>query len=141
MSDFLLLLPGYHLRRAASVTFTELSELLRDLDLRPADAAMLVIIAEQPRITPSELGKALGIQRANMVPMVARMEDRGAIFRSPLDGRSFGIELTPEGSALCARARQVMTAFEERLTARIPPEHRTHLLPALRSLWDDDIAD
>lgn len=140
MADFLLSLPGYHLRRAAGVMFADLCEALRPLDLRPADAAMLITIDDHPRITPSELGKILGIQRANMVPMVARMEERGAIFRTQLDGRSFGLELTPEGSALCVRARATMLAFEERLLERIPPQHREHLLPALEAIWSNQTA-
>lgn len=140
MADFLLSLPGYHLRRAAGVMFADLSEALRDLDLRPADAAMLITIDDRPRITPSELGKILGIQRANMVPMVARMEERGAVFRTPLDGRSFGLELTPEGTGLCASAKGIMLAFEERLLERIPAQHRDHFLPALKAIWGDQPA-
>ena len=96
---------------------------------------MLVTIADNPRITPSDLGKALGIQRANMVPMVARMEERGVVARSPIDGRSFGLELTVQGTALCDEARQIMTTFEQRLLQRVPSEHRDHLLPALKALW------
>ena len=135
MADFLASLPGYHLRRAANLVVAELGEALAPLDLRLTDAAMLVMIADNPRITPSDLGKALGIQRANMVPMVARIEERGAIARSPIDGRSFGLELTVKGSALCDEARQVMTTFEQALIQRVPPEHRDHLLPALKALW------
>ena len=135
MADFLVSLPGYHLRRAANLVVAELGEALGPLDLRLADAAMLVTIADNPRITPSDLGKLLGIQRANMVPMVARMEERGVVARRPIDGRSFGLALTAQGMALCRKAREIMTAFEQALMQRVPPEHRDHLLPALKALW------
>ena len=135
MADFLSFLPGYHLRRAANLVVAELGEALAPLDLRLTDAAMLVTIADRPRITPSDLGKVLGIQRANMVPMVARMEERGVVARSPIDGRSFGLELTVQGTALCGEVHEIMTTFEQRLLERVPPEHRDHLLPALEALW------
>lgn len=135
MADFLASLPGYHLRRAANLVVAELGDALSPLDLRLTDAAMLVTVADNPRITPSDLGKLLGIQRANMVPMVARMEERDVIARSPIDGRSFGLELTVKGSALCDEARQVMTTFEQALIQRVPPEHRDHFLPALKAVW------
>lgn len=136
MSDFLLSLPGYHLRRAANAVVAELTEALAPLDLRLTDASMLFTVADCPRITPSELGKVLGIQRANMVPMVARLEQRGVIFRTPLDGRSFGLELTPPGAELCRQARDILLACEVRLLERVPIAHRDHLVPALGALWD-----
>jgi len=136
MNDFLRELPGYNLRRASNAVLTELTDGLGELDFRPTDASMLITIDGNPHITPSELGRILGIQRANMVPMVARMEGRGAIKRIKLDGRSFGLELTKEGIILCERAKDILLAYEERFLERVPAEHREHLLPALRALWE-----
>lgn len=135
MSEFLENLPGYNLRRASNAVLAELMEGLCDLDFRPTDASMLITIESNPQITPSELGKILGIQRANMVPMVARMEKRDAIHRIKLDGRSFGLELTPQGIELCQRAKAILLAYEERFLLRVPAKHREHLLPALRAIW------
>lgn len=135
MDDFLGRLPGYNLRRASTAILSELTDGLSELELRPTDASMLITIGNQPGITPSQLGKILGIQRANMVPMVARLEERSAIVRIKRDGRSFGLELTQEGSELCAHAKAVLISYEERFLLRVPPEHREHLVPALRALW------
>lgn len=136
MDDFLKRLPGYNLRRASTVILSELTDGLSELDLRPSDASMLITIDDHPRVTPSELGRILGIQRANMVPMVVRLEDRGEIVRIKRDGRSFGLELTQKGSELCNRAKAILLKYEENFLKRVPPEHREHLLPALRALWD-----
>lgn len=140
MDDFLKHLPGYNLRRASTLILSELTEGLGELELRPSDASMLIIIGDHPRVTPSELGRILGIQRANMVPMVARLEDRGEIVRIKRDGRSFGLELTQKGSDQCNRAKAILLKYEERVLLRVPAEHREHLLPALRALWDDTSA-
>lgn len=136
MDDFLGCLPGYNLRRASTAILSELADGLSELELRPTDASMLITIGSKPGITPSRLGKILGIQRANMVPLVARLEERSAIVRIKRDGRSFELELTPEGCDLCTRAKAILIAYEERFLLRVPPEHREHLVPALRALWN-----
>lgn len=135
MDDPLLRLPGYSLRRAASAMLAELSAKLEPLELRFADVSALMIIAANPGITASQLGRMIDVQRANMVPLIARIEAAGLIARRPLDGKSHSLELTEAGKARLAQAQSVIDAFEESLLARIPPQHRDHLMPALNALW------
>ena len=135
MRDPLPSFPGYALRRAANATAAELAERLAPLGLRQSDVSVLILIAENPGVTASAVGRALDIQRANMVPLLNRLEDAGLIERAPIDRKSFGLHLTPHGRELLAEARAVVEGFEAELIARVPPEHRPHLLPALEALW------
>ena len=57
------------------------------------------------------------------------------IARAPIDRKSLGLDLTEHGHARLAEARRVVERFEAELIARVPPEHRAHLLPALEALW------
>lgn len=135
MRDPLPQLPGYVLRRAANATAAELAARLAPLELRQSDVSALILIAENPGVTASAVGRQLDIQRANMVPLLKRLEDAGLIERLPLDGKSLGLELTARGRAKLAEARAVIESFEAGLLRRIPAEHRDHLLPALEALW------
>ena len=135
MRDPLPSFPGYALRRAANATAAELSARLAELGLRQSDVSVLILIAENPGVTASAIGRALDIQRANMVPLLNRLEDARLIERAPIDRKSLGLDLTEPGRELLARARQVVESFEGELLARVPPEHRPHLLPALEALW------
>lgn len=135
MRDPLPALPGYALRRAANATAAELSARLAALELRQAEASALILMDANPHITASALGRALDIQRANMVPLLKRLEDAGLIVRSPLDRKSQGLALTPAGRDRMQAARAVIDRFERELLERIPTEHRDHLLPALNALW------
>ena len=135
MRDPLPSFPGYALRRAANATAAELSARLAELGLRQSDVSVLILIAENPGVTASAIGRALDIQRANMVPLLNRLEDARLIERAPIDRKSLGLDLTEPGRELLARARQVVESFEAELLARVPPEHRPHLLPALEALW------
>ncbi len=135
MRDPLPSFPGYALRRAANATAAELAERLAEVDLRQSDTSVLILIGENPGVTASAVGRALDIQRANMVPLLKRLEDAGLIDRAPIDGKSRGLALTSLGETRMAKAREVVEAFEAELIARVPPQHRAHLLPALEALW------
>ena len=135
MRDPLPSYPGYALRRAANATAAELAARLATLFLRQSDVSVLILVGENPGVTASALGRALDIQRANMVPLLKRLEEAGLIARTALDGKSRGLDLTPAGRDRLDQARKVVDDFERELIERVPPEHRPHLLPALEALW------
>ena len=135
MKDVLADLPGYSLRRASSTMLAEFSAMLAPLGLRPTDASMLVLIEANPGITSSAVGQMLAIQRANMVPLMVRLEEKRLISRTALDGRSIGLSLTSLGEECCTKVQAVIAEHEQNLLSRIPEAHRDHLAPALKALW------
>lgn len=128
-------LPGYALRRAANAMMAELASRLGALDLRISEATVLLLIEGRDSMTSSEIGKVLDIQRANMVPLLNRLEGAGLIERRPIDRKSQAIVLTSAGEARLAEVHALTGRFEDDLLARIPDEHRNHFLPALRALY------
>ena len=135
MTDILRQRPGYALRRAANAMMGELARRLALIDLRIAEASVLLLVERRHDVTASEIGRVLDIQRANMVPLLARLEEAGLIERKPIDGKSQAVLLTPAGQERRDQADAITTAFEDDLLARIAPEHRDHLVPALGALW------
>jgi DNA-binding MarR family transcriptional regulator len=127
-------LPGYLLRRAANAMMAELAIRLAALDLRISEATVLLLLDERTDLTSANIGKILDIQRANMVPLLARLEGAGLIRREPLDRKSLAILLTDEGRSCRAQVDAITQQFEDDLLARIPPDHRPHLVPALQAL-------
>lgn len=132
--DPLVSLPGYALRRAANAMMAELSARLDPFDLRISDASILLLAADGKDRTSSDIGKMLDIQRANMVPLLNRLDEAGLIERVPINLKSQAIRLTPDGQRKLAEVRAIIDRFEADLLDRIPPEHRQHFLPALQSL-------
>ncbi|MCJ2185874.1 MarR family winged helix-turn-helix transcriptional regulator [Novosphingobium beihaiensis] len=135
MTDLLAQLPGYALRRAANAVMGELAPILAGHDLKIAEAAVLLLVREQANLTSSQIGKTLDIQRANMVPLLNRLESAGLIHREPIDKKSLAINLTKDGEAKICEAGAAIDTFEKNLLARVPAEHRDHLLPALNAIW------
>ena len=134
--DPLSALPGYLLRRAANTMMAELQSRLLKIGLRISDASVLLLIAENRQLTSSEIGKILDIQRANMVPLLARLEAANLINRQPIDRKSQAIVLTSAGLKVLAQVKELTAKFEADLVDRIPAEHRDHFIPALRALID-----
>lgn len=135
MKDPLTNLPGYVLRRASAAALAELNQLLEPLKLRHADVAFLLLIEATPGISQSEAGRILEIQRANMVPFVSRLERRGLLERTKVDGRSQALRLTAAGRAMLAKARRIIGSFETSLMNRVPEKMRPMVLPILMALW------
>jgi len=141
MHDPLRQLAGYLLRRAAGAAVAELNTRLAALKLRHADVALLMLIESNPGMTQSRAGRLLDIERANMVPFVARLEGRGFVRRRQVDGRSQALELTARGRLVLAKARSVVDAHEAALLARVPAALRASVLPVLTALWQEGTSE
>ena len=74
LQEPLLGLTGYVLRRASTAALGEFSQKLASVDLRPTDAALLVLLDAAPEVTHSEAAETLGLRRPNLVPVVAGLE-------------------------------------------------------------------
>ncbi|GGE37680.1 hydroxycinnamic acid degradation regulator [Marinicauda pacifica] len=126
---------GYALRRASSLEMANLSNQLAQLDLRPTEGSVIVIVQANPGIRQSDIGRMLDIASANMTPLIARLDSRGLILRKRKDGRSQGLRLTEEGMRLATQALAEMEKHEREMMARVPEAMREPLVSALQSIW------
>lgn len=133
-TDPLVDLPGYLLRRAANAMMAELATRLAVLDLRISEATVLLLLGSRRDLTSAKIGKALDIERANMAPLLARLEQAGLIRREPINRKSQAILLTQDGVSRLGQVQSVTRQFETDLLDRIPDAHRAHFVPALRAL-------
>jgi len=104
---------GYQLRRASTVMMAHLGAALAETGLTPTEASILLLIDANPACTQSDLGRALAIKRANMVPLMSGLLKRGAVERAPVDGRSQALSITANGQALVADVRSRIDRHEQ----------------------------
>jgi DNA-binding MarR family transcriptional regulator len=135
MNDPLNILPGYLLRRISNALHEDFSAQLSHIGLRPSDASALFLIEANPKITPSALGQILGIKRANMVPIIARLEKQGLTQRVAIDGRSYGLSFTTQGQEAYRKVKRTIKQHEDNILDRVPEKSRTHFVKALEALW------
>ena len=129
---------GYALRRAQLKVFGEFIDALAELDLRPAHFSVLTVVDANPGVLQSSACAALGIQKANFVPLLDSLQRRGLLRRVARDGRANGLHLTDEGKRVLARARRLHDRLERRLTAQMSPLERKRLIATLNRLSGAD---
>jgi DNA-binding MarR family transcriptional regulator len=127
---------GYALRRAQGAIFADFNHTLAELNLRPGQFAVLLLIDQNPGTSQSSVSAALGIQKANFVATIADLEHRGLVRRrkSESDGRTYSLGLTPRGRATLQHAAELQSLHEARVIAQIGPEGRLQLLNLLDRL-------
>jgi len=127
---------GYALRRAQLAVFDDLITSFAQLDLRPGQYSVLVLLGHTPGLKQSDVAAALGIQRANFVVLLDALERRGLARRSaaPSDRRSYALYLTDAGEKVLARAKELERNLEARLDAKLGPGGRERLLELLGRL-------
>jgi DNA-binding MarR family transcriptional regulator len=134
LTDYL----GYALRRAQMAAVGEFLEAFADMDLRPTQFAVLTLIDANPGVRQTEVCAALGIQKANFVPLLNELERRGLALRKSVaaDRRSSALHLTALGNSTLQRACAVHEVYESRFVTRLGRRGRDQLLALLNKVMD-----
>lgn len=127
---------GYWLRRAQVWAMTGFLETMKELDLRPTQFSVLILINENPGIRQTEVCAALGLQKANFVPLLNELERRGLAVRKVgmPDRRSSALYLTSQGETLLQRANQLHAQWEAQIASRLGTRGQEQLRELLQKL-------
>lgn len=125
---------GYFARRLQVWIFQDFISRLSALDLSPAQFSVLVVISANEGLSQAELALTLGIERARLVRLLHRLQQRGLTQRLPssADGRRHALRLTREGQRVLARAKALAEQHEAGVIKRLGAERHRMLLEALR---------
>jgi DNA-binding MarR family transcriptional regulator len=137
MKDPLSLLPGYALRRASAAMQHALGLRLSTLGLTATEASILILVDANAQATQSDIGRTLGIKRANMTPLTARLVDRALIERHRVDGRSQSLRLTSAGDTILKDVWRAVEAHEAHLISHIPMTDQPGFAAALKALYEN----
>ncbi|GAB3843201.1 MarR family winged helix-turn-helix transcriptional regulator [Dactylosporangium cerinum] len=105
------------------------AERIARLDLTPAQAGLLRMIAVTPGLSQQAYAKRLGTPPSRFVILVDAMQDRGLIERRPgqPDRRSYALHLTEAGQHLLRQLGAVGKAHDDDLCAALTLEERVTL--------------
>lgn len=132
-------LVGYLLRRAEIRIINDLSESLLPLGLRPSTFTILVVVAENPKISQSQVCEILNVKHANFVALASELEAAKFLRRepSPADRRQLELGLTADGARMLKRAWRIVDAQEARLLRALGASASQQFQYALRTLIAD----
>ena len=125
---------GYLVRRAQLWIFQDFERTLASVDIRPAEYSVLCVIGANPGLPQTALAQALGIERARLVRLLDRLEDRKLAQRVPSasDRRSHALHLTKEGERFLPRVKALAAEHEAHVEDKLGLKGRRELLGLLQ---------
>jgi DNA-binding MarR family transcriptional regulator len=90
---------GFYLRLAQDASFRAFAQRSGRRDLKPGRFAAMMVIHNNPGVTPTALGRATARDKSSITPLLQALERQGLIVRRSTanDGRSYGLTLTSAG--------------------------------------------
>src|SRR6185436_3707410 len=129
---------GYRMRRAQGAMHRDYVASVAGLDLTQKQTATLWLINANPGVSQVSVAAALGMDRATMMAVTDRLEDRSLLMRkrSTVDRRRQELYLTPAGQSMLRKVKARITEHEERFKALFKPAELAALLSALEKFRD-----
>lgn len=129
-------LAGYHLRRASNVFGNDFSRAMAGTGVRQVLFGILSVVAGNPGINQGAAGRALGIQRANMVSLINELVAAGLIDRRTAreDRRAFALTVTPAGAAKIDECLRRIRSHEASLLSDLDAGERATLIELLQRI-------
>ncbi len=124
---------GYSLRRAQITLTRDLKARFRALDLSPAQFALLLVVEANPGLAQARVAEALAIERARLVLMLDRLEQRNLLVRtrSKSDRRSHALHVTDAGRRVLRTLVDLQAAHERYIEDTIGAAGKADLLRLL----------
>ena len=129
---------GYALRRTQSAVFSDFAATFSTAGaaLTPGEFGLLVLVERNAGLSQMTLARALGIDRSTLVPILDRLQSRGLLVRrrSPTDGRTHALALTPAGGKALVRFTGLVRAHEKRIASRLSTAETLRLIGLLEKV-------
>ena len=118
--------PGFLVRRLHQISVAIFMDETAGLAITPVQFGALSILAASPGLDQSTLGAELGIDRANIADVIARLSAGGYVTRhtSASDRRVKNIYITEPGIALLHEANTRFRNVQSRLLGPLTPQDR-----------------
>jgi len=126
---------GFHLRLAQDASFRAFARHVGQRDLEPGRFAAMMVIHNNPGITPGALGRAIARDKSTITPLIQDLRRRGLIERrpSPTDRRSATLSLTKAGESMLRDLLCHAREHDRRLDA-IVGDRKPELIRLLRQI-------
>ena len=125
---------GYLLRRAQGAMHRDFMASVASFELTQKQAATMWLIQANAGTSQAEVAAALGMDRATMMALTDRLEDRGFVIRkrSSVDRRRQELYLTPSGQSILKKCKARIAEHDEKFRALFTASELASLVDALK---------
>lgn len=130
---------GFHLRMAQVAVWRDFCASLAPLDLTQKQLAVLTLVQDNPGASQIDMAQVIATDRATMMALVDRLQERSLIERRPSsqDRRRQEIHLTPAGQEMTRRAQALVAAHEKKVLSRFTAGEQALLLEMLGRFYKE----
>ncbi len=130
--------PGFLIRRLHQIHLALFAEEAAGHDITPVQLSVLGAVGKQGGRDQSAIAEEIGVDRATLASVAARLESAGLIRRtvSRTDQRQKLLQLTAKGKAILAKMQKPVSRANERTMAPLDPTERELFLSLLAILVD-----
>lgn len=127
---------GFHIRLAHGAVYRHFMETFAHLDLTQKQVSVLWLVDDHPGIAQTDLSKRLRMDRATIMAIVNRLQDRKLLRRgkSPDDKRRQTLALLPKGKKVLEEAKEAIREHEAWLQSRFTKAEVKRLVELLRRI-------
>lgn len=131
---------GHLLRRVSQRAMSFTSSALAELDITPVQAVALMALQRAGALSQAELGRAIGMEPANVHGLVLRLMKLGHVARAehPDDRRQLQLRLTPVGIERAQQAAELTARSSQRMLEPLRSDEREQLFALLERLAGED---
>ena len=125
---------GYQLRRAQGAMHRDFMAAVAEFELTQKQMATLWLIQANPGVSQVEVAAALDMDRATMMALTDRLENRGFVIRkrSSTDRRRQELYLTPAGQSTLRKCKSRIAAHEVKFREMFTAAELASLVDALK---------
>ena len=130
--------PAFLIRRLHQIHLALFAEEATGIDITPVQLSVLSAVARQGGRDQSAIAEEIGVDRATLASVAARLESAGSIRRtvSRTDQRQKLLHLTAKGKTILGKMQKPISRANERTMAPLDPTERDLFLSLLTILVD-----
>ncbi len=131
--------PAFLLAQVGAHAASKFAERLREIDLTPAHAGIIRILAATPAITQQALAGQLGTLPSRLVALVDELESKGLLERQSDEGdrRRYALRLTEKGLSTLQSIGRIAREHQQKLLAALSEEEQRHLSVLLQRVANE----
>jgi DNA-binding MarR family transcriptional regulator len=128
----------YRIRMAYIAVRRQFDDAMKHLDLTQKQTGVLWLIGANGGVSQIALANELGMDRASMMAIVDRLQDRGLILRkrSAEDGRRQELNVTAKGRKVLGHAKAAVAAHEKWINHLFTARELNALTAALKRIYN-----
>lgn len=128
--------PGFLIRRMHQIHLALFAEECAAFDITPVQYSIMTVAEAHPGLDQAQLAYEVGVDRATLANVVARLESKNLLRRTPssVDKRLKLVTLTARGATMLEKMILPVQRAHDRTIAALPPKDRQNFMALLMKL-------